>query len=321
MAVDMQAPRRTAGAGLWVVAGVVLAVLVLVALVAGAVAYQAGQDLDDLHADAAIAADDTVPALVQRLQAERDYATIYVLGAEDALDLGAASFDDVTVATDEALVAAQDDGPAETQDRLGDVEATLADLRGAMPPPGASRTLDEVESAESLAAGYTALVDGVLDARDEALLASQDDPEVRRGTHLAVLSLRQQHRAAVLVRGAPAVRRRPVDDAGSDRGPGRERGRGPGRRGRARRPGDRSLPGGGRRHAGRRRPRRAGAPGRGGAGRGTGPGRDRRRRHRRRRRLVHRGPRSVPGRGGGRRSPSGWTTWRATRRTAAGPRC
>ncbi len=80
MAVDMQAPRRTSGAGTWVVTGVVLAVLVLVALGAGAVAYQAGQDLDDLHADEAIAADDTVPALVQRLQAERDYATAYVLG-------------------------------------------------------------------------------------------------------------------------------------------------------------------------------------------------------------------------------------------------
>jgi len=200
MAVDMQAPRRTTGAGLWVLAGVLLTVLVLVALGAGAVAYQAGQDLDDLHRDDALAADDTVPALVQRLQAERNYATAYVLGIEDALDLGAASFDDATVATDEALVAAQGDRPAATQDSLGDVEGTLADLRGAMPPPGASRTLDEVESAESLAAGYTALIDGVLDARDEAILASQSDPDVRRGTHLAVLSLRQQHRAAWLVR-------------------------------------------------------------------------------------------------------------------------
>ena len=81
-------------------------------------------------------------------QAERDYGTAHVLGVQDALDLGAASFDDVTVATDEALVAASDEGPAETEDSLGDVDGTLADLRGAMPPPSASRTRDELQSAE-----------------------------------------------------------------------------------------------------------------------------------------------------------------------------
>ncbi len=123
-------------------------------------------------------------ALVAAMQDERNLATIWLIGFEEALVLPvsdtaqARSATDAAVAAFEAFVAASPERAAYAQ-ALGSLDG-LGLLRSDIDADPGPRTLDNLPASQDVFARYTELVDAVL--RDQVAFAeSIDDPGVRAG--------------------------------------------------------------------------------------------------------------------------------------------
>ena len=123
-------------------------------------------------------------ALVAAMQDERNLATIWLIGFEEALVLPvsdtaqARSATDAAVAAFEAFVAASPERAAYAEG-LGSLDG-LGLLRSDIDADPGPRTLDNLPASQDVFARYTELVDAVL--RDQVAFAeSIDDPGVRAG--------------------------------------------------------------------------------------------------------------------------------------------
>jgi signal transduction histidine kinase len=134
--------------------------------------------------------------LVTRLQDERTFASVELVGIDGEYPVPMAGYPETRSATDEAIRTFR----AEVDDTGGAVEATyrealasldeLEAIRQDIDATPRPRTLDNMRLATGVYDRYTVLVQGFLDANSH--VASQvDDVELRAGTDLADLAGRQ----------------------------------------------------------------------------------------------------------------------------------
>jgi Nitrate and nitrite sensing len=180
------------------VPAVLLAMTLVATAFAALIAWGANQDLADVREDLDTMGGPTLAStLVDSLQDERNYATIYILGFENALQLDVQSLDEGIAATDEALAAFR----SEVQRRGGDlaeaygpvldrIDDPLADVRQSAGSVTGERGQNQTAVSEPIYAEYTTLVDDLLDAGDSMALAI-DDPELSQGVRLAHLAIAQ----------------------------------------------------------------------------------------------------------------------------------
>jgi Nitrate and nitrite sensing len=192
-----------------VVAGfVVVGALLVAATLAVLGALDASRDLKDARRDVATAGGSgRARELVTAVQDERNFATAYLLGFENALVMPVASVDEGAAATDEALAAFRSEvertggdladayGPV-----LSDLDASLPGLRQSVAEASGPRDLSRTGVSDPIYAGYTDLVGALLTA-DDAVTLAIDDPDLRRGAHLLNLAATQPMVVGRLVRG------------------------------------------------------------------------------------------------------------------------
>lgn len=176
-----------------------LLVLTLVATVfVGLAAWGATRDLADVREDVDTTAGPTLAAdLLNSLQDERNYASVYILGFENALAMPVDSMEEATAATDEALAAfrseveRQGGDLADTyQQMLDGIDDPLADLRQTVADYTGPRSQNQTAVSEPIYLGYTTLIEDLLGA-GESLVLGIDDPELRQGAQLRLLATAQ----------------------------------------------------------------------------------------------------------------------------------
>lgn len=183
----------------WLLVGLV-AVLAVATGAALLAARDADRHLRAVRRDVARATDVRSADLLTALRNERTYASAYLLGLEQALDLEDDSFEESTAGTDAALATLRDGGdPAVYGSAIGEMDARLGGLRASVTGAEGPRSLDQADAVDALVTEYETLVGAVLDAEAAAALAI-DDPATRAGALLLDLSRRQPARAAEVVR-------------------------------------------------------------------------------------------------------------------------
>jgi signal transduction histidine kinase len=143
--------------------------------------------------------------LVTALQNERNYATMWMLGSEGAVDLPVDSIEESRRATD----AAADAFGEEVERKGGDVERiyrpALDALRDLDEPRRVVDTFDgpriiaESEETEAQWQGYSRLIDALSDQNSQLTLEVADD-ELRQGVRLIDMASREVDRIAHFVR-------------------------------------------------------------------------------------------------------------------------
>lgn len=189
-------------------AAVLLAMSLLATVFVGLAAWGATQDLADVREDLDTMAGPALASdLVTGLQDERNYAAGYILGFENALELPVDSMDEATGATDDALAALRSqverrggDLAAAYGEVLGGIDGSLADLRQTVDGISGERGQNLTSVSEPLYAGYSTLIDNLMDAGDSMALAI-DDSELSRGVRLHQLALAQPALVAYIQRG------------------------------------------------------------------------------------------------------------------------
>lgn len=182
-------PARRQGFG-WLVFGVGMTVVVMVALVVAIVTVVVIRSDDDVDGAAVgrlmAMADDLEQALLE----ERVVANATILGQEQVIDLPAENNDEARAATDAALadyeraVADQDDEVRPRLDAALDALGGLAALRtdvDSQPSPG---NLAGTELAQDVFDRYGEVIDAVLGGNRDVLVTVSDDPDVVDGVGL-----------------------------------------------------------------------------------------------------------------------------------------
>jgi Nitrate and nitrite sensing len=191
-------PEPPASRGRLVVAAVLLVLTLLASVFVGLAAWGATQDLADVREDVDTMAGPALATdLVIGLQDERNYAAIYILGAENALVLPVDSMDEATGNTDQALAAFRSQVERQGGDLadaygpvLGGIDDSLADLRQSVGEVTGERSVRQRSVSDRIYDGYTTLVEDLLGAGDSMALAI-DDPELRQGAQLRTLATAQ----------------------------------------------------------------------------------------------------------------------------------
>jgi Nitrate and nitrite sensing len=192
------ASERPEPRGRLVVVAVLLALTLLATVFVGLAAWEATQDLADVREDldttngSALAAD-----LINGLQDERNYAALYILGAENALELRVHSMEEATAATDEALAAFRSHVERQGGDLadaygqvLDGIDGPLAGLRQSVSDFTRERSQTQTEVSDRIHDGYTTLVEDLLGA-GQSLVLGIDDSELRQGAQLRLLATTQ----------------------------------------------------------------------------------------------------------------------------------
>jgi hypothetical protein len=201
-------PEPPASRGRLVMAAVLLAMSLLATVFVGLAAWGATRDLADVREDLDTMAGPALASdLVTGLQDERNYAASYILGFENALELPVDSMDEATGATDDALAALRSrvelrggDLAAAYGEVLGRIDGSLAGLRQTVDGISGERGQNLASVSEPLYAGYSTLIDDLMDAGDSMALAI-DDSELSRGVRLHQLALAQPALVGYIQRG------------------------------------------------------------------------------------------------------------------------
>ncbi|HKH23953.1 MAG TPA: nitrate- and nitrite sensing domain-containing protein, partial [Acidimicrobiales bacterium] len=166
-------------------------------VVAGLEVAQSLRERDEIAEQTKLATASIGPSgLITAIQNERNYASVWLLGFEDTVQLPVTSFDEAKSATNAAAAAFRDDierkggeaeetyAPAlEALDGLAEVRATVDNFEGEL-------GLVNIDISDPLFQGYTDIVTGLFDANSQVALAV-DDPVLRRGVELTDIASRQ----------------------------------------------------------------------------------------------------------------------------------
>ena len=188
------------------VGAILLSMLLVAAAFAVVAAIGAFDDLASARRDVITAARaDDADDLITALQAERNYSALYLLGAQDVMDVGVDSLDEATGATDDALAAFRSEveraGGALTKvytPVLSDLDAPLADLRRRVAANGPG-DIGQPAVTDPIFDGYTVQVDA-LRAAGGAMALEIDDTSLRQGAQLLNLAAAQRALVAQLGR-------------------------------------------------------------------------------------------------------------------------
>ncbi|HKX70509.1 MAG TPA: nitrate- and nitrite sensing domain-containing protein, partial [Acidimicrobiales bacterium] len=166
-------------------------------VVAGLEVAQSLRERDEIAEQTKLATASIGPSgLITAIQNERNYASVWLLGFEDTVQLPVTSFDEAKSATNAAAAAFRADierkggeaeetyAPAlEALDGLAEVRATVDNFEGEL-------GLVNIDISDPLFQGYTDIVTGLFDANSQVALAV-DDPVLRRGLELTDIASRQ----------------------------------------------------------------------------------------------------------------------------------
>jgi signal transduction histidine kinase len=169
--------------------------------VAGALA-----EIDDVRGQTELANASLGPlSLLNALEKERNAASIYLLGLEGAVTLEIEENSEARPLTDEAAEQLRDQiarldpsVQADYEEAFADLDS-LQDTRNQIDAHTGARDLNNVDLSASVFAAYTAVSEELYAANEKVALAI-DDPDVRQGAELALLSARQTDLVARMVR-------------------------------------------------------------------------------------------------------------------------
>jgi signal transduction histidine kinase len=184
-----------------------LAVPITALLVVAALeVLQSTRDADEVREQTDLATASIGPSgVINSLQNERNYASLYLLGFDETVEVPVASFQEAKAATDAAITsfrvdierkggdAAETYGPA-----LGALDG-LAELRQQVDTFEGKRDVLNTDTSDPNFVAYTEIVSGLFDANTQVALAI-DDPILRRGVELTDISSRQTDMIARTIR-------------------------------------------------------------------------------------------------------------------------
>jgi signal transduction histidine kinase len=165
--------------------------------VAGLEVLQSTRDANEVEEQTDLATASVGPSgVINSLQNERNYASLWLLGFEGAVQLPVESFEEAKQATDAAI----DSFRADIESKGGQVVDTygpalealggLTELRQQVDTFEGERTRDNTDTSDPNFLAYTEMVAGLFDANTQVALAI-DDPVLRRGVELTDLASRQ----------------------------------------------------------------------------------------------------------------------------------
>ncbi|HKA83847.1 MAG TPA: nitrate- and nitrite sensing domain-containing protein, partial [Acidimicrobiales bacterium] len=182
-------------------------------VVAGLEVLQSTRDAAEVKDQTDLATASIGPSgLINTLQNERNYASLWLLGFEGAVQLPIKSYDEAKQATDAAIA----DFRADIESKGGEVVETygpalesldgLAELRDQVDTYKGARDRFNTDTSDPNFLGYTEIIAGLFDANTQVAL-SIDDPVLRRGVELSDLASRQTDAIARTIRSLllPAV--------------------------------------------------------------------------------------------------------------------
>ncbi|HET6665442.1 MAG TPA: nitrate- and nitrite sensing domain-containing protein, partial [Acidimicrobiales bacterium] len=166
-------------------------------VVAGLEVLQSTREADQVKEQTDLATASIGPSgLINSLQNERNYASLWLLGFEGTVQLPVESFDEAKQATDAAIASFR----ADVERKGGEVAETygpaletldgLAELRQQVDTYKGERNTFNTDASDPNFVGYTEIVAGLFDANTQVALAI-DDPVLRRGVELSDLASRQ----------------------------------------------------------------------------------------------------------------------------------
>ena len=198
--------RRKLGAALAIPIAALLAVAALEVL-------QSNREANKVREQTDLATASIGPSgVINTLQNERNFASLWLLGFDKAVEVPVESFDEAKQATDAAIASFR----ADVERKGGDAAATygpalealdgLAELRQQVDTFEGTRDRQNTDASDPNFVGYTEIVSGLFDANTLVALAI-DDPILRRGVELADISSRQTDMIARTIRSLllPAV--------------------------------------------------------------------------------------------------------------------
>jgi signal transduction histidine kinase len=175
-------------------------------VVAGLEVLQSTRDADEVEEQTDLATASVGPAgLINSLQNERNYASLWLLGFEGAVQVPVENFDEAKQATDAAIESFR----ADIESKGGEVVETygpalealggLAELRQQVDTYEGTRDRFNTDNSDPNFVGYTEIVAELFNANTQVALAI-DDPILRRGVELTDLASRQTDAIARTIR-------------------------------------------------------------------------------------------------------------------------
>jgi hypothetical protein len=166
-------------------------------VVAGLEVLQSTREANEVKEQTDLATASVGPSgLITSLQNERNYASLWLLGFEGAVELPVENFDEAKQATDDAIAGFR----ADIESKGSEVEETyasaldtldgLTELRQQVDTYEGKRDTSNTGTSDPNFVGYTEMVAGLFDANTQVALAI-DDPVLRRGVELTDLASRQ----------------------------------------------------------------------------------------------------------------------------------
>jgi signal transduction histidine kinase len=175
-------------------------------VVAGLEVLQSTREANDVKEQTDLATASIGPSgLINNLQNERNYASLWLLAQEGNVEVPVESFAEAKQATDAAIAGFRDD----VESKGGDVAETygpalealdaLPELRRQVDTYEGERGILNTDAADPNFMGYTEIVAGLFDANTQVALAI-DDPILRRGVELSDIASRQSDVIARTIR-------------------------------------------------------------------------------------------------------------------------
>ncbi|MGH9191879.1 MAG: nitrate- and nitrite sensing domain-containing protein, partial [Acidimicrobiales bacterium] len=182
-------------------------------VVAGLEVLQSTREADEVKDQTDLATASIGPSgVINSLQNERNYASLWLLGQEANVEVPVESFDEAKQATDAAATSFR----ADVERKGGEVRETygpalealdgLPELRRQVDTFEGERGLFNTDASDPNFQGYTEIVGPLFEANTQVALAI-DDPILRRGVELTDISSRQTDMIARTIRSLllPAV--------------------------------------------------------------------------------------------------------------------
>jgi signal transduction histidine kinase len=175
-------------------------------VVAGLEVLQSTRDADEVEEQTDLATASVGPAgLISSLQNERNYASLWLLGFEAAVQVPVENFEQAKQETDAAIESFR----ADIESKGGEVVETygpalealdgLAELRQQVDTYEGTRDRFNTDNSDPNFVGYTEIVAELFNANTQVALAI-DDPVLRRGVELTDLASRQTDAIARTIR-------------------------------------------------------------------------------------------------------------------------
>ncbi|MGH9231173.1 MAG: nitrate- and nitrite sensing domain-containing protein, partial [Acidimicrobiales bacterium] len=175
-------------------------------VVAGLEVLQSTRDANEVKDQTDLATASIGPSgIINSIQNERNYASLWLLGFEGAVQLPIENFDEAKLATDGAIASFRADierKGAEVQETYASaLEALdgLTELRRQVETYEGERSPSNTGTSDPNFLGYTEMVAALFEANTQVALAI-DDPVLRRGVELTDLASRQTDMIARTIR-------------------------------------------------------------------------------------------------------------------------